>query len=224
MSALPLILLSGMGADERLFAPQREAFANLIVPRWIAPNADEPLSSYAQRLARQIDPGRPCFVGGASFGGFVALEMARHLQARACFLIGSVRSPEELPLRIRLLRGAGGVAQLLPFGWVCAAAGVAVTACGAMSPPSTRMLLRQLSAADGRFLRWATRAVLRWQPGPATGVPVFHIHGSRDHALPVACTRPDVIVQGAGHVLSLTHPTEVTGFLRMRMESLTPTR
>jgi thioesterase domain-containing protein len=104
MADLPLILLSGMGADERVFALQQRAFPNLIVPRWISPLEDETLTSFAARLARQIDPGGPCFMGGASFGGFVALEMARHLQAKACFLIGSVRSPAELPRRIRILR------------------------------------------------------------------------------------------------------------------------
>src|SRR4051794_30719168 len=94
---VPLILLSGMAADERLFAPQRAAFPHLVVPAWIEPLAKEPLPAYAARLARQVDPGRPCIVGGASFGGLVALEMAHYLQARACVLISSVRSPRELP-------------------------------------------------------------------------------------------------------------------------------
>jgi pimeloyl-ACP methyl ester carboxylesterase len=218
---LPLILLSGMGADERVFAPQREAFHHLMVPRWIMPQADESLASYGQRLAREVDPGVPCFVGGASFGGFVAMEMARHLQAKACFLIGSVRSPAELPLRIRSLRRIGAATRIIPFPWISKLAGVSEAACGSMSAPSTRTLLRQLSDADARFLRWATRAVLRWQPAAEPlDVPIFHIHGGRDHILPVSRTRPDVIVESAGHVLSLTHPREVNEFLRTRMESL----
>src|SRR5262245_55843221 len=90
---VPLILLSGMAADERLFEPQRVAFPDLRVPAWIDPLPGESLRGYAARLARRIDPGRPCLVGGASFGGMVALEMAPHLQADACVLIGSVRSP-----------------------------------------------------------------------------------------------------------------------------------
>src|SRR3954466_14008672 len=100
----PLILLPGMGADERLFAPQRSEFPEMVVPRWIAPEPEESLAHYAERLARQVDPRTRCFVGGASFGGFVAMEMARHLDARAIFLIGSVRSPDELPRRVRALR------------------------------------------------------------------------------------------------------------------------
>src|SRR5204863_6450986 len=92
---IPLLLLPGMGTDERLFRYQKEAFPTLIVPPWIEPLAGESLSHYAAHLARIVDPGVPCFIGGASFGGIVALEMANHLHARACFLIASVSSPEQ---------------------------------------------------------------------------------------------------------------------------------
>jgi pimeloyl-ACP methyl ester carboxylesterase len=219
VNSIPLILLSGMGADERLFAPQREAFPQLIVPRWIAPESNESLSKYAARLARQIEPAGPCFVGGASFGGFVALEMARHLQARACFLIGSIRSPDQLPLRIRALRACRGAATRMPFEWVCRIAGVSTAACGALSAPSTRALLQQLSEADADFLRWACGAVLAWQPAATPlSIPVYHIHGRRDRVLPVAGTTADVIVEGAGHVLSMTHAAEVNEFLRVYMD------
>src|SRR3954453_4565175 len=106
-----------MGADERVFGPQREAFPTLRVPRWIDPGRCESLASYAGRIAREIDPGVPFYVGGASFGGMVAVEAARHLpHLLGCFLVGSVRSPRELPSRLRCLRPAAPLARLVPFG------------------------------------------------------------------------------------------------------------
>src|SRR4051812_8548731 len=102
--ALPIILLPGMAADERLFRLQRAALPALVTPAWIEPRDREPLGVYAARLARCVDPGGPCFIGGASFGGMVALEMAAHLRAEACFLIASVRAARELPWRFRVLR------------------------------------------------------------------------------------------------------------------------
>jgi pimeloyl-ACP methyl ester carboxylesterase len=209
-----------MGADERLFAPQVEAFPQVIVPKWIVPQADESIADYGARLAGELNIAGPCFVGGASFGGFVAVEMSRHLDARACFLIGSARSPAELPLRVRALRRLGGTMKVVPFEWLCRAAGRSVELFGFCSGPQTKQLLRQLSDADAHFLRWATRAVLTWQPDatpPPPHVPVYHIHGDRDHVLPVARTRADRVVHGAGHVLSLTHPDEVNDFLRTHM-------
>jgi pimeloyl-ACP methyl ester carboxylesterase len=210
----PLILFSGMGADKRVFAPQAAAFPGLVVPRWIAPLAAESLAGYAGRLAKEIDPARPCFVGGASFGGMVALEVARHLpHVLGCFLIGSVRSPRELPARVRALRPLGRFARCLPF---------------ACLPLSARMtlamkdhpMLRQAADADPTFLRWACRAVLTWEP-PAgrPAFPVHQIHGERDPILPCRCTRPDVVVGGAGHVLSLSHPEQVNQFIRERIRA-----
>ena len=99
----PLILVSGMGADHRLLCHQVAAFPNAIVLPWLDPEPRETLASYARRLARANDPGGPCFVGGVSLGGMIAQEMTRHLDARACFLISTIRSARQLPLRVRTL-------------------------------------------------------------------------------------------------------------------------
>src|SRR4051812_19762115 len=92
MSEARLILLPGLGADERMFAPQRATFPRLEVPRWLTPQPRESLPDYARRMAAGIDPSEPLFLGGSSFGGMVALEMARHVRPRAVFLIGSCRA------------------------------------------------------------------------------------------------------------------------------------
>lgn len=101
---VPIILLSGMAADERLFEAQVAAFPNLQVQPWMPPLPGESLRQYAARLAPLVDPGRTCLVGGASFGGVVALELAARLSALGCILIGSIRSPAGLPWQWRLLQ------------------------------------------------------------------------------------------------------------------------
>src|SRR5262249_41007085 len=151
MAALPLILFPGVAADARLFEPQLAEFPTLRVPSWIDPVRGESLRAYAARFGRVIDPGVPCIVGGASFGGVVAQEMAGHLRAVACVLIGSIHSPAELPWRWRVLRplsllgpeGLRVVARIgsrlrLPWlgrGWA--------------------RRLRKLAGADANFVRWA---------------------------------------------------------------------
>jgi pimeloyl-ACP methyl ester carboxylesterase len=220
----PLILLSGMGADGRLFREQRACFPDLITPDWIRHRRDDSLASYAERMARRVDPGCACYLGGASFGGMVALEMARHLDAKACFLIGSIRSSEELPLRFRSLRPLAG---LIPEAFGC----VPVRLARALTPLAKRFsndagqsMLRQLADANGRFLPWAGRAVLRWNPDPnGWSMPIHQIHGDRDRVLPHRLTRPDVLVAGAGHLLPLTHPQPVNQFLEEKLCSFAAT-
>src|SRR5215217_5505032 len=126
-ASAPLILIPGMGADERLFVPQRDAFPNLVVPKWITPAPNDSIQSYAKRLAEKVDPKRPCFVGEASFGGFVAMEMARHLQKIGVFLIGSLRGPEELPPKFRMLKPIRQFLSAIPFAMLSKAAAISVS-------------------------------------------------------------------------------------------------
>lgn len=53
-SGIPLILLSGMGADHRVFAAQKAVFASLVVPEWDFPTLNESLDGYARRFAEAI--------------------------------------------------------------------------------------------------------------------------------------------------------------------------
>jgi pimeloyl-ACP methyl ester carboxylesterase len=136
-----------------------------------------------------------------------------------------VPSPAELPLRVRALKRLGAATRIVPFDFICRLAGRSVDLFGFCSAPQTRRVLRQLSEADATFLRWATRAVLTWQPQPPPpNVPIYHIHGECDHVLPVACTRPDRTVAGAGHVLSMTHADEVNDFLATRINAISARR
>jgi pimeloyl-ACP methyl ester carboxylesterase len=216
---VPLILLPGMGGDARMFGPQLAAIPGAVVPAWIEPRAREQLPIYAARMAQAVNPGGPCVVGGASFGGMVAVEMARHLQARACFLIGSVRCPGELPPRVRMLRPLGRRTASYGLALIGALVPTIRASLGRWLRPASLSMLDQLIEADRRFYRWAGGAVLQWTPadGPPAA-PVLQIHGDRDHILPHRFTRPDVLVRGAGHLLSMSHADAVNEFLRAGME------
>lgn len=209
----PLILFPGLGGDARLFAAQRVAFPDLIVPNWIEPEPDEPLVSYAARLAKSIDPGVPCFIGGVSFGGVVALEVAARLLNYECYLIASVRSHLSMPGHLQALRPVTDLI-FLPK-WIGSAALFTV---GRWMPPLRRGALRQLHDADLRFLRWAAKAILTWTPSAGVEhVRVAQIHGDRDVIFPLRNVTADLTVKGAGHLVSLTHSRQVNQFLRERM-------
>ncbi|WP_010587269.1 alpha/beta fold hydrolase [Schlesneria paludicola] len=214
-SAPPLILFPGLGGDSRLFSTQRAAFPDLIVPSWIEPEWDEPLVDYAARFAKTIDPGVPCFLGGVSFGGVVALEVASRLLNYECYLIGSVRSHLHIPRRLRALRPVTDLI-FIPK-WIGSAA---LFSAGRWMHPLRCGALRQLHEADLRFLRWAAKAILTWIPSAGVEqVRVAQIHGERDLIFPARNVTADLTVLGAGHLVSLTHSLQVNQFLRDRMEN-----
>ena len=213
---VPLILLPGMGADARMFAPLQAALPQLVTPDWIEPERNEPLAAYARRLAQSVDPGRPCFVGGASLGGVIALEMSVALKAHACFLIGSIRSADSRPWRVKLLHPVTPLVGMLPqmSPWL-------VRLLGSWLRSPTHGVMTQLGEADARFLKWAARAILTWQPSPEiAGVRICQIHGDCDRVFPVRMAKPDRVVSGAGHLISITHPQPVVEFLQERMAAI----
>ena len=211
----PLILLPGLGGDHRLFDPQRAAFPELVTPDWIAPEKKESLVDYAARFAKLIDPGCPCFIGGVSFGGVVALEVASQLATRECYLIGSVRSPVEIPRRLHIVRSATNLIMipkwLSPWALTCG---------GRWLSPTARGALHQLKDTDEHFLKWAAHAILKWKPSAGAGrVRVVQIHGDLDRVFPIVHISADKTIAGAGHLVSLTHSKEVNEYLRQRMSA-----
>ena len=212
--AVPIIFLPGLNGDPRVFGPQAEAFPTLSIARWAPPMDSETLAAYAARLARSIDPQSPCVVGGVSFGGIVALEVARHLDARACLLIASSRDVAGLPAAVRFLRPIARAARPAALSWITRSGEVSAVP----SFPRFRRRLARLSAEEMSFRRWAFGALLTWQPPHLIRCPILQIHGECDSTVRASRTKADVLLPHAGHLLTLTHAEHVNMFLRSAIE------
>lgn len=158
-----LVLLPGLGADLRLLAPQRRAFLDLIVPEWLEPKPRESLARYAERMARSLDLHVPFCLGGVSFGGMVALEMARWMSPRKVLLIASCRDPSGIPPIDRLL---GRLVAPMPLALWKAAQDVMVpilvSALGPRSRSDRAFALSRLRDTAPGFLQWGARAIAEW--------------------------------------------------------------
>ncbi len=87
LKSTPLILFSGLAADANMFVPQKIAFPQLIVPNWPTPRQNETLDSYCDRIADDLRPHGRAILGGASFGGIIALHVAKRIDPSAVLLI-----------------------------------------------------------------------------------------------------------------------------------------
>ena len=208
-----LVLLPGLAADARQFAPQRSMFPSLRVGEWIPHRANESLAEYAARLSPDLKLTSDSVLGGSSFGGLVALEVARLTRPRAVVLIGSCRSPRELRTALALFARLG---RHLPGFVINSGRGLAVPM-ARVAGPAPWHIRRELAAMSrgvpAEYLKWAARAVMSWPGCADPGVPVHQIHGLLDWMMPVGRVRADVVVPGAGHVLNMTHPELVNQFI-----------
>lgn len=209
----PLVLLSGLAADARVFTPQKIAFPQMQCPRWVIPERSETINDYAARLAETIGE-RPCIIGGASFGGIVALHLAEHVDARAVILIGSIKSPSQLPVYARCARPFRFLIPFIPLRLLQLLARPIATRVVKRHAPFAYGLACQFRDSNPAVFKWSLRRILDWSATPTVSCPIFHLHGDRDWTLPLRYTDPDKIVKGGGHVISLTHAGEVNFYIK----------
>ena len=214
LASTPLILFSGLAADDHVFRPQKAEFPQLIVPEWPHPQTTDTMASYCDRIADNLRMYDDAIIGGASFGGIIALHVAQCLRPRAVVLIGSVRYPAELSWAIRYCRPLKRLVPLIPVRLLqfCCAPFASTLARNCL--PLWCELAQQFRGSDPSLFKWSVARLLDWSVAPQVDCPVYHIHGDRDHVLPLRYTQPTNIVTGGGHVISLTHPSEVNDFIR----------
>ena len=210
MAASPIwFLIPGLGADERVFQ-----FLHLPgeahVLRWLAPRPPaEPLLPYATRLAEAVPTGQACWLVGVSFGGVLALEVARLRPLARVVLISSFASPAELPWLGRLAR-ATGLYRLVPPQLLPGLPALANWFFGVKSRRDRQLLRQILRDTDPHFTRWAIARLLQWPGRPAP--PAIRIHGTHDRLLPHGAARSQYLLPG-GHLIIISRASDISRIL-----------
>lgn len=207
-----LYLLSGLGADERVFArliPLLRAPSRFLP--WLAPRSGtEPLPAYAARMAASIPLDAPCWLVGVSFGGTMALEIARLRPLARVVLVSSIPDANPLPALLRLARAlrvwTWVPPQLLPMlprvgQWFFGVANGAEYAL-------FKQILREL---DPVYTRWAVRSLLTWDSTSAPGA--IQILGTRDRVFPPGPAPVEYLIRGGTHFMAYSRAEEIAAIL-----------
>ncbi len=222
-SAFPdsrLVLFPGLGGDARMYGELAARVGPIVVPPWLPPELSSngsDLRGYAQRYVDQrlVRPGD--WLGGSSFGGMLAQEIAGLIPVRGLLLMGTCRSAAGVSFGLRQLAPLMKVVPMPDHGAHVLAWPLALKF-GVTRPAHRQLLAALIDDADPRFLRWASQVAAAWpgikEPGTkALSLPLFQIHGSRDHLMPVERSGAETIVHGAGHLLALTHAPQVATWM-----------
>ncbi len=219
-----IILITGLGADERFLKHQAAAFPGSEALNWMPWEKRESLAGYAKRLAERIrrdGERRPVVLAGVSLGGMLALEVSRHVPTERIILMSSTREPGAVSGVLKLIEGASRIVPL-PVLWLMR---FGVVPMGLLDPTRSMAQKRLIASMGMRcsmtFMRRASRAILEWPGLPDPDAPVHHIHGAWDAIIPAARLRhpPDEIVPKGPHILPLSHPEAVNSFIRRVLQS-----
>ncbi len=217
-----IVLFPGLGADPRMFDRQQRYFGDdLECPAWLQPEADEPFDDYARRWAGELLPApgdtRPLFLGGVSFGGMVAMQMAQHLRAKAVILIGSCRSTAAKPPRWQVARKIGDLIPRWLFGRrVLAAGGLWVSLLDHLDGPHRSLMMAMGADSDPDRIRWSGHACADWvfDENMIPGFPPVHqVHGRLDAIIPLHPGDPDTVIPDGRHLIPFSHPDTVNRYI-----------
>jgi hypothetical protein len=212
--------IPGFGADTRIFRNLTLHNAELVGIEWPDPLSGETYSAYVQRMAAHIKEEEPVIIG-VSFGGMVALEIARTRRVKQVILISSIKTTEELPL---IWRWAGRLRlnRVLPLNRLRESEvlyKLANKRLGAFAPQEQQLANHYRRHMRINYVKWALEQVLHWK-NEYVPENIIHIHGSDDQIFPVKTSHPTHIIEGGTHMIVLNRAAEVSTIINDALQKL----
>ncbi len=202
-------LIPGQGGDGRLFnnlelPPGFEA-RHIVYER---PAEGMSMKDFAKQLVQQIDTSGRFVIIGVSLGGMLATEMSELVPAEKVIIISSAKGRHELPGRYTFQKkfpiyklvspktAKFGAKLLQPI----------VEPDRQKEKETFKAMLRD---KDAIFLRRTIEMIMHWDRVEAPD-HIIHIHGDKDHTIPIRNVDHDILVRGGSHMITLTRGEEVS--------------
>ena len=209
-----LYIFSGLGADERAF--QRLDFSGFSTTfiNWVIPQDTDTIEHYVTRLLDQITTTKPTLIG-LSFGGLIAVEIAKKIDTEKVILIASAKTKNEIPFYYRFA-GQLRLHKLLPTGLLKSSNFITNWFFGTTSTFDKQLLKQILIDTDPTFLKWAIDKISRWTNQTETK-NIFHIHGKSDKILPLSYVKCNTTIKNGGHLMTLNKSDEINIILKKHL-------
>lgn len=200
-------ILSGLGADERVFKYLDFRDWDVTFINWINPLPNEHLTDYAKRISQQIKDKNPILIG-LSFGGIVATELSKIISVEKLILISSLKTKSEIPLIYRLA-GKLHIHRIIPYSVLKKDHFLNRWLFGVIAKSDRDLFKKVLADTDINYLKWAVNTVVNWD-NTQLHQSLFHIHGTQDKILPINKSGEVIPIQNGGHLMVLTKSKQVS--------------
>lgn len=199
--------ISGLGADERIFKNIELSGYDVQYISWLPPQKNEPIDAYARRMASSIKEKDPVLLG-VSFGGMMAIEIARQVHVKKLILVSSIKSVTELPHWMKWV-GRLRLNRLLPPRAFKLAGALGNHRLGVSTEEERQIVKAYRQSADPAYVGWAIHQILNWKNDwiPAG---IIHIHGDKDKIFPIGKIKAAYIVKDATHFMVYNRAKEIS--------------
>ena len=210
-------ILSGLGADERVFDQiDFGDFSPVFIP-WEAIRPDQSFESYVKQLSRNVQSANSILIG-ISFGGIIAQEMSVLFNCPV-LIISSVKTRSELSSFMRFT-GKIGLHKFIPMKRILRNKKLNHWLFGTNTESEKEKLEQILADSDPVFTKWAIGQVSNWKRTEPIPAKLLHIHGDADRIFRIKNVHPDYIIPGGTHFMMVSKHKEVSKVIQEALSRL----
>lgn len=161
-------------------------------------------------MARPVESESPVLIG-VSFGGMMAIEIAKLINVERVFLVSSIKTKAEMPFYFKFSRvlQLNKIISLRPYKFL---APIENYNLGIHTAEEKQLAAEYRRNLDAQYSDWAIEQVLHWEN---TAFPnnLVHIHGSSDHIFPIRYVKPHHTIPGGGHMMVMNRADEISNII-----------
>lgn len=208
-------LIPGVGANDKIFQNLEFPGCEIVHIKWPKHKKGENIQQYVKKLLPQIRKDTQPILVGLSFGGIVAIELSKLIEAHKIILISSIKTHHERPLKLmflnslkfhRLLPGKLVVQFRFWLNWLL----------GKLSEKDWELVEQMIQEANIEFNEWAVDQVIHWHHDEE--VPnLVHIHGTRDRIFPSFYVKKAIWIKGGSHFMIVNRAEEINKIIKREL-------
>lgn len=211
-------LFPGQGSDERMFdSLSFDSNINVRHVKYKIPEKGNNLQQYVKTIVSQIDTTEKFILIGVSLGGMICAELNEIINPEKVIIISSAKNNNEMPFRYNFQKICP-VYKLIPAK--------ILQICANLVHPlyeHDRMIYRDtfssmLLSKNPQYFKRTSVMMFKWNRNSNTK-DIIQIHGNKDHIIPIRNVKPDYIVNGGSHTMTLTKAYEVNSILNKILEN-----
>lgn len=209
--------ISGLGADCTVFTRLRlpQQYEPVYI-EWKPLDKGETLSSYSEKMGAEVTISEGDVLIGLSFGGLLALEIARKKEAKLVILISSFRELSDLRPLPKMLIRLRAYQLIPPFAYRYLKTMAQVTL-GGSSKKGKRLLKQMMDNTDLHFTKWALRQISQYSFNKPEGTQIINILGDKDPLVSPWKIDRDFLIGEGGHFMVFEKAAQLNEVLQKNL-------
>ena len=212
-----IYLIPGQGSDYRIYKHFKFDDFETVHIKYIIPNENESMKSYALRLSEQIDTSIRFSIVGVSLGGMLAVELSELLKPEEVIIISSAKNRNELPFRYKFMKKVP-LNAIFGGGFLRAVAPTAQLIVEPDSRKERELCVSMLKSKNELFMKRSVNMIVNWERESNTA-KIIHIHGDNDHTIPIRnVNNVTYKVKNGSHMMALTLGEKIKNIVKEYLE------